>query len=63
MKRAHWCEHLEKTSKYITVGYDFEDRSLTLRVQTWLCPECGVHGAHSEIIEPPAVARDNAARE
>lgn len=48
----HWCEHLEKTSKYTLVNYDFEDSRLTLRVQTWVCPECGIHGAHSEIISP-----------
>lgn len=63
MKRAHWCEHLEKASKYTTIGYDFNDRRLMLRVQTWLCPECGVHGAHSEIIETSSGGRDAVERE
>jgi len=62
MKRAHWCEHIEKASKYTTVGYNFEDRSLTLRVQTWVCPECGVHGAQSEIVESASGGQDAPSR-
>lgn len=63
MQSSHWCEHMEKASKYTTVGYDFEGRRLTLRIQTWACPECGVHGAHSEIIEPLSGGQDTAGRE
>lgn len=54
MVRNKWCEHMEKTSKYTVIGYDFDGRRLLLRVQTWLCPECGVHGAHSELVEDGA---------
>jgi predicted RNA-binding Zn-ribbon protein involved in translation (DUF1610 family) len=32
--------------------YNFASGEVLLRVQTWLCPECGVHGAETEIIEP-----------
>jgi len=63
LKNQGWCEHLSKVSKYSILKYQFEDRVVILRVQTWMCPECGMHGADTEIaddalaaIEQPAVA-------
>ncbi|MDF2636191.1 MAG: hypothetical protein K0R78_3065 [Pelosinus sp.] len=53
MKKEIWCEHAEKVSKYIIVDYDFSNIQKKLRIQSWLCPECGVHGAKSELIIPP----------
>lgn len=49
---SNWCEHLEKTSRYTTLKYSFASGDVLLRVQTWMCPECGVHGAATEIVEP-----------
>lgn len=53
MKKEIWCEHAEKVSKYIIVDYDFSNIQRKLRIQSWLCPECGVHGANSELISLP----------
>jgi hypothetical protein len=50
MNSACWCEHLGITSKYTTLKYHFDGREVMLRVQTWVCPECGVHGAETEIV-------------
>lgn len=55
MGNKRWCEHLDKRSKYTTVGYEIEGEKLTLKIQTWLCPECGVHGADTEMIKPQSV--------
>lgn len=52
-----WCEHAEKIAKYIIVEYDFENVKKKLRIQSWLCPECGLHGANSELIIPIAADR------
>ena len=50
MKKQLWCEHSEKISKYVIVDYQFEDNTKELKIQSWLCPECGVHGARTELI-------------
>lgn len=50
MSHSRWCEHLEKQSKYVFQEYKLPERSVLLRIQTWLCPECGVHGAETEIV-------------
>ncbi len=47
-----WCGHSEITSKYTLVKYSLNDQDLLMRVQTWMCPECGMHGADTEIIKP-----------
>jgi len=52
MNSARWCEHLGITSKYTTLKYRFDNREVVLKVQTWVCPECGVHGAETEIVPP-----------
>ncbi len=52
MEKHNWCEHDEKTSKYTILKYDFGDKSVTLRIKSWFCPECGIHGAESEIVDP-----------
>jgi hypothetical protein len=46
---AGWCEHLDMSSKYTLLTYRFDDREITLRVQTWVCPECGTHGSDTEL--------------
>lgn len=51
MVHPFWCEHLDKSSKYVVVNYRFSDKNAALRVQTWYCPECGVHGAETELVE------------
>ena len=51
--KSNWCEHLDKTCRYLTLKYNFDSGEVVLRVQTWVCPECGVHGAETEIIPPP----------
>lgn len=55
MTSSYWCEHLEIISKYTFVKHDVNGKEVFLKVQTWLCPECGVHGAKTEISEsaPP----------
>lgn len=52
MKKQLWCEHSEKISKYVIVDYKFDDNTKELKIQSWLCPECGVHGARTELINP-----------
>lgn len=51
MGKQVWCEHDEKVSKYTTLNYDCYTKSVILRIQSWFCPECGVHGAQSEILD------------
>jgi hypothetical protein len=52
MNSACWCEHLGITSKYTFIKYCFDGKEVVLKVQTWVCPECGVHGAETEIAAP-----------
>lgn len=51
MHQSVWCEHLEKRSKYTMVDFRCSERKTVLRVQSWYCPECGVHGAETEIVD------------
>ncbi len=55
MKKENWCEHTEKISKYVVLDYDFVNFSKKLRIQSWLCPECGTHGAKSELLVPVSI--------
>jgi hypothetical protein len=50
--KNNWCEHLDKSCRYTTQKYNLANGEVVLRVQTWICPECGVHGADTEIVEP-----------
>lgn len=52
MEKPYWCEHGEKICRYTIVNYEYNSKTTSLRIQSWFCPECGVHGAHSEIIAP-----------
>ena len=45
---SQWCEHEEVTSKYTILKYSFADKEVLLKVQTWVCPICGIHGATTE---------------
>ncbi|WP_425058976.1 hypothetical protein SCACP_36270 [Sporomusa carbonis] len=56
MNMSLWCEHDELTSKYTFLKYSFHDKEVLLKVQTWVCPVCGIHGSNTEI----ARAEDNA---
>jgi len=60
MKKATWCEHSDKTSKYTTLQYDFGHKTVTMRVQSWFCPECGLHGAETEVLSPEGIKRQTA---
>lgn len=51
MEQHIWCEHGEKISKYTFLNYECRSKSITQRIQSWFCPECGAHGAHSEILD------------
>ncbi|MDU4961042.1 MAG: hypothetical protein E6X17_10350 [Sporomusaceae bacterium] len=51
MSRSVWCEHLEKRSKFTIVDYRCGEDVTSLKVQSWFCPECGVHGAMTQIVE------------
>lgn len=51
MNSALWCEHDEKNSKYTTVKHKFDDKEVLLKVQTWMCPVCGIHGSITEVAE------------
>lgn len=53
--KTNWCEHLDKTCRYTTLRYNFDSGEVVLRVQSWVCPECGVHGAETEIVAPAEV--------
>ena len=50
MNNQVWCEHLAKASKYTLIKYYVGEREVVLRVQTWFCSECGIHGSQTEII-------------
>jgi len=50
--QTNWCEHLDKTCRYTTLKYNSARGEVLLRVQIWMCQECGVHGADTEIVEP-----------
>lgn len=49
-KQQLWCEHSEKTCKYTLVHHRNGDEQVVLRVQTWMCPECGTYGSHTEVL-------------
>lgn len=51
--KSNWCEHDEKTCRYTLMKYNLGGGEIVLRVQSWICPECGVHGADTEIVEQP----------
>lgn len=51
----NWCEHDEKIVRYTDMSYEFFGKSVVVRIKSWFCPECGVHGAVSEKIEPVSV--------
>ncbi|MCX7780378.1 MAG: YgiT-type zinc finger protein [Negativicutes bacterium] len=51
MHKDNWCEHLDKVSKYTDLQYEFGQKQIVLRVQSWYCPECGVYGADTELIK------------
>lgn len=53
MHQAIWCEHLDKQSKFTVLDYRCREKQTFLRVQSWYCPECGVHGAETEIVDQP----------
>lgn len=57
MTRKNWCEHLDKVSKYTVLKHYAADREVLLKVQTWICPECGSHGAETEVVQPDAAAK------
>ncbi len=52
-----WCEHDEKTSKYTVLDYQFGDKIVKLRVQSWFCPECGMHGSDTQVVNPQPATR------
>lgn len=52
-----WCEHEEKTSKYTILDYRFDDKVVKLRVQSWFCPVCGMHGAETQVISPAPIPK------
>lgn len=51
MDNQHWCEHEEKIVKYTILKYECHTKTVMIRIHSWFCPECGVHGAQSEIID------------
>ena len=57
MEKQYWCEHGDKICKYTVVDYEHSYKTIALRIQSWFCPECGVHGAHSEVVSPLCTAR------
>lgn len=52
MVKREWCEHEEKTSKYTILDYRFDSKVVKLRIQSWFCPECGLHGAETQVLDP-----------
>lgn len=65
MNNQLWCEHLDKASKYTLIKYYVGDREVVLRVQTWFCSECGIHGSQTEVIneEQPKIQLFNFERQ
>jgi len=57
MVEQDWCEHDEKISKYTILDYQFDDKTVKLRVQSWFCPECGRHGAETQVLSPIPVPK------
>lgn len=51
MHNLVWCEHLDKRSKITVVDYRCAERNASLKIQSWYCPECGVHGAETELVQ------------
>lgn len=52
MKKENWCEHMDKVSKYTNLQYELGSKTVVMRIQSWFCPECGVHGAVTEVMNP-----------
>ncbi|TCL32165.1 hypothetical protein EV210_12423 [Anaerospora hongkongensis] len=65
MNNQLWCEHLDKASKYTLIKYYVGDKEVVLRVQTWFCSECGIHGSQTEVIneEQPKIQLFNFERQ
>lgn len=51
MKKQIWCEHDEKISKFTFVNYHSDDTPVIQKIQAWWCPECGLHGAESDLVK------------
>jgi hypothetical protein len=60
MEKQTWCEHLDKTSKYTTLKYEFGHKTVLMRIQSWFCPECGVHGAETEVMHSEQIEHEAA---
>lgn len=58
--KGNWCEHPDKICRYTTLKFDSAHGDVLLRVQTWMCPECGVHGADTEIVKPQTAGSKSA---
>ena len=52
MKFNDCCQLLNLSSKYTLLKHFIGDSEVFLRVQTWICPQCGNHGSQTEIIKP-----------
>ena len=52
MKFNDCCQLLDLSSKYTLLKHFIGDSEVLLRVQTWICPECGNHGSRTEIVKP-----------
>lgn len=51
MAVSAWCEHEEKNSKYTMVKHNLDDREIVLKVQTWICPICGIYSSDAEVVQ------------
>jgi len=48
MLKATVCRHDEVAAKYNQLQFALGERNLMIRTMTWVCKECGEHGAETE---------------
>jgi len=45
------CKHMDISAKNTLVQHFVNDEEITLQVQSWVCRECGDHGAETRIVK------------
>jgi len=46
------CSHTDISAKNTQVQHFVNDDEITLQVQSWICRECGAHGAETRVVKP-----------
>jgi len=51
MVKNNLCKHVDVSAKQTLIKHFVNDMEVTLKVQSWICLECGTHGADTDIVK------------